>query len=323
MAAIRLVTASILITVGLWPCPGGAQDWPARPITIVVPFAPGPLDVVTRLIGPKLSTALSQPVIVENRPGANGAIGSLAVSRAAPDGYTILSATVGTHVTNVHLTKNLPYDPVKDFTPVVATVEPATCLVVNSDLGVNSIADLVSLAKTRPGELTFGTSGVGSVFHLMGELFSQTAGVKITHVPYRGLGPAMQDVIGGHISMVFTSVSAALPILAEGKIKVLAVLEPARYPLMPDTPSMSEALPSFRKPSSWFGYLGPPAMAADIVTRLNGEIIKALNATDVRPKLEELGYAVIGGSPEQFTALIGDGIERYGTIIRAAGIQPD
>jgi tripartite-type tricarboxylate transporter receptor subunit TctC len=300
-----------------------AQGWPTRPVTVVVPFPPGPLDVVVRLVGPKLSEALGQPVVIDNRAGANGTIGSLAVARAAPDGHTILSATVGTHVTSVHLTKNLPYDPIKDFTPIVATVEPVTCLVVNSGLGVNSVAELIELAKRRPGELSYGTSGVGSVFHLMGELFNQTAGVKITQVPYRGVGPAMQDVIGGHIPMVFTSVSTALPNLSGGKIKVLAVLEPTRYAPMPDTPSMSELLPAFRKPSSWFGYLGPPGMPTEIVGRLNREIVKALNAPDVRPKLEELGYTVIGGSPEQFAALIADGIERYGAIIKAAGIQPE
>jgi tripartite-type tricarboxylate transporter receptor subunit TctC len=300
-----------------------AQAWPTRPITVVVPFPPGPLDVVARLIGPKLSAALGQPVVIENRAGANGATGSLAVARAAPDGYTILSATAGTHVTSVHLSKNLPYDPVKDFTPIAATVEPATCLVVNSALGVSSVAELIDLAKRTPGELSYGTSGVGSVFHLMGELLNQTAGIKLQHVPYRGLGPAMQDVIGGHIPIGFTSVSTALPNVSGGKIRILAVLEPTRYPGLPDVPSMSEVVPAFRKPSSWFGYLGPPAMPRDIVLRLNHEIVAALNAPDVRPKLEELGYAVIGGPPEQLAALIPDGIARYGAIIKAAGIQPE
>ncbi len=300
-----------------------AQTWPARPITIVVPFPPGPLDVVARLVAPKMSDALGQPVVIDNRGGANGTIGSLSVARAAPDGYTILSATVGTHVTSVHLTRNLPYDPVKDFSPIVASVEPATCLVVNGALGVNSVEELIALAKRRPGELSYGTSGVGSIFHLMGELFNQTAGVRITQVPYRGVGPAMQDVIGGHIPIVFTSVSTALPNLSGGKIKVLAVLEPNRYSRMADIPSISEVLPAFRKPSSWFGFLGPPGLASEVVIRLNHEIVKGLNAPDTRPKLEDLGYSIIGGSPADFAALIRDGIERYGAIIKSAGIQPE
>jgi tripartite-type tricarboxylate transporter receptor subunit TctC len=300
-----------------------AQSWPTRPVTIVVPFPPGPLDVVSRLVGAKMSESLGQPMIIDNRAGANGTIGSSLVARAAPDGYTILSATIGTHVTSVHLIKNLPYNPVRDFTPIAASVEPVTCLVVNNTLGVSSVQELIDMARRRPGELGYGTSGVGSIFHLLGELFNQTAGIKIQHVPYRGVGPAMQDVVGGHIPIVFTSVSTALPNLKDGRIKILAVLEPTRYSRMPDVVSITEVLPAFRKPSGWFGYLGPPGMPPEIVARLNREIVKGLNAPDVLPKLEELGYAVIGGPPEQFAALIPDGIERFGAIIKSAGIQPD
>jgi tripartite-type tricarboxylate transporter receptor subunit TctC len=300
-----------------------AQTWPARPITIVVPFPPGPLDLVARWIAPKMSEALGQPVVVDHRPGANGAIGSNAVARAAPDGYTILAATVGTHVTSLHLTKSLPYDPLKDFTPIAAAVEPVTCLVVNAAVPVNSVQELIAYARQRPGALSYGTSGVGSVFHLMGELFNQTAGVKLQHVPYRGVGPAMQDVIAGHIPVVFTSVSTALPNMGQGRIRILAVLESTRYARLPDMPSISESLPAFRKPSSWFGYVGPAGMPQPVVARLNAEIVKGLNAPDVVPRLAESGYAVIGGTPEAFAALIKDGIDRYGAIIKAAGIQPE
>jgi tripartite-type tricarboxylate transporter receptor subunit TctC len=323
MKRLLVSAAFALVAAAMLGAAAHAQTWPTRPITVVVPFPPGPLDVVARLLGPKMSEALGQPIVIDNRAGANGAIGSLAVARAAPDGHTILSGTAGTHVTSVHLTKNLPYDPLKDFTPIVASVEPATCLVINSTLAINSVPELIELAKRRPGELSYGTSGVGSVFHLMGELFNQTAGVKLTHVPYRGVGPAMQDVIGGHIPITFTSVSTALANLQDGRIKILAVLEPARYSRMPDTPSISEVLPAFRKPSSWFGYLGPPGLPHEIVARLNREVVAALNSPDVRPKLEEIGYSVIGGTPEQFAALIADGIVRYGAIIKAAGIQPE
>jgi tripartite-type tricarboxylate transporter receptor subunit TctC len=302
-----------------------AQAWPtAKPITMVVPFPPGPaLDLVARLVGAKIGTALGQTVVVENRVGANGTIGASAVARAAPDGYTILAATAGTHVTAVHLMKNLPYDVLKDFTPIIAAVEPVTCLAVNAALPVNSVQELVDYAKRHPGELSFGSSGVGSVFHLMGELFNETAGVKITHVPYRGVAPAMQDVVGGHIPMTFISVSNALGPMHEGRIKVLAVLEPTRFSKLPQIPSMSEIIPAFQKPSSWFGFFGPPAMPAPILARLNAEMDKALKAPDVLPTLEENGLAVIGGSPEQFGALLKDGIERYGAIIKRAGVQPE
>src|SRR5262249_20251225 len=188
------------------------------------------------------------------------------------DGYTILAATVGTHVTAVHLSKNLSYDPVNDFAPIVAAVEPVTCLVVNSALPVNSVAELVAYAKARPGELSYGTSGVGSMFHLLGELLNQTAGIKLQQVPYRGVGPAMQDVPPGHTPTTSTSVPPAWPTPDQGRIKILAVLEPTRYPRLPDVPSISEIIPAFRKPSGWFGFLGPPGLPENIVNRLNGEI---------------------------------------------------
>lgn len=302
--------------------PAGAQSWPkAKPIVMVVPFPPGPaLDFVTRLLSAKVSAAIGQTIVVENRTGANGTLGSNMVARAAPDGYTLLAATAGTHVTAVHLMKHLPYDPVKDFTPIIAAVEPATCLVVNKSLGINSVQELIAYAKAHPGKLSYGSSGVGSVFQMMGELFNQTAGVKITHVPYRGVAPAMQDVMAGNIPMVFISVSNAIAGVQQGRVKILAVLEPHRYAKLPNVPSMSEILPGFRKPSSWFGFFGPAGMPKPIVTRLNTEFNKALDAPDVRAKLEATDFTVIGGTPEQFAALLKDGIKRYGEIIKAAGI---
>jgi tripartite-type tricarboxylate transporter receptor subunit TctC len=291
---------------------------------MVVPFPPGPaLDLVARLVGAKVADVLGQPIVVENRTGANGTIGSNMVARAAPDGYTLLAATAGTHVTAVHLLKSLPYDPVKDFTPIAAAVEPVTCLAVNADVPVNSVEELIAYAKSRPDELSFGSSGVGSVFQMMGELFNQTAGVRIKHVPYRGVAPAMQDVVSGHIPMVFISVSNAIPAMQSGRVKILAVLEPARYAKLPDVRSMSEIIPAFQKPSSWFGFLGPPGLPREIVTRLNAEMVKTLRAPDVVSKLEDNGMAVIGGTPDEFAALMKDGIARYGAIIKAAGIQPE
>jgi tripartite-type tricarboxylate transporter receptor subunit TctC len=327
MTMPRLV-AALLACAGALAMPGHASAqaaWPAaKPITMVVPFPAGPaLDLVARLVGQKLGESLGQTIVVENRTGANGTIGSNLVARATPDGYTILAATAGTHVTAVHLMKSLPYDPVKDFTPITAAVEPVTCLVVHSSVPVNSVPELIAYAKARPDELSFGSSGVGSVFHLMGEMFNQTAGVRIKHVPYRGVLPAMQDVIGGHIPMVFISVSNALAAASEGRVKILAILEPNRFSKLPNVPSMSEVLPAFRKPSSWFGFFGPPGLPAPIVTRLNSEIAKALNAPDVVSKLDDNGMAVIGNKPDEFAALLKDGIERYGTIIKTAGIPPE
>jgi len=302
-----------------------AQTWPAaRPVTMVVPFPPGPaLDLVARLVGGKISDALGQTVVVENRSGANGTIGSSLVARATPDGYTLLAATAGTHVTAVHLMKHLPYDPLKDFAPIVAAVEPVTCLAVHSAVPVDTVEELIAYARSHPDELSYGSSGLGSVFHMMGELFNQTAGVRIKHVPYRGVAPAMQDVISGHIPMVFISVSNAIPAMQTGRVKILAVLEPTRYPKLSQVRSMSEIVSAFQKPSSWFGFFGPAGLPREIVTRLNIEMVKSLNASDVRGKLEDNGMTVIGGTPEQFGALVQDGIVRYGAIIKATGIQAE
>ena len=317
--------AALLALVMALTAPASAQTAPSgKPITMVVPFPPGPsLDLVARLTGAKLADALGQPVVVENRTGANGTLGANAVARAAPDGHTLLFTTASTHVTAVHLMKSLPYDPVKDFTPIVAAVEPVTCLIVNSALPVSSVGELVAYAKARPGALSYGSSGVGSVFHLVGELFNQTAGVSINHVPYRGVAPALQDVIAGHIPMAFLSISNVLALGDTGSVKILAVLEPMRFAGRPNIPSMSEAIPAFRKPSSWFGVFGPPGLPAPMVARLNSEINKTLAAADVKAKLDENGLSVIGGSPEDFRALIVDGIARYGAIIKAAGIKPE
>jgi len=321
----RFVLSLPVVAFGMQAGPVQAQAWPAaKPITIVVPFPPGPaLDLVARLVAGKIGSTLGQTIVVDNRAGANGTIGSSMVARAAPDGYTLLAATAGTHVTAVQLTKNLTYDPVKDFTPLAAAVEPVTCLAVHRSVPVNSVQDLIAYAKARPDELSYGSSGVGSVFHMMGELFNQTAGVRIKHVPYRGVVPAMQDVAGGHIPMTFISVSNAMPAMQSGNVKILAILEPARYAKLPDVPSMSEAIPAFQKPSSWFGFFGPAGLPREIVTRLNAEIVKALQAPDVVAKLQDNGMTVIGGTAEEFGARMRDGIVRYGEIIKAAGIQPE
>jgi len=316
--------AACFIAAAFLASPAVGQTWPARPITMVVPFPPGPaLDLVARLVGAKVSDALGQSIVIENRTGANGMIGSSFVARAPADGYTLLMTTASTHVTAVHLIRNLAYDPLKDFTAIAAAVEPVTCLVVNGALPINSVADLIAYAKARPGELSYGSSGVGSVFHLMGELFNETAGVKINHVPYRGVAPALQDVVAGHIPMAYLSISNVIGLADQASVKILAVLEPKRFAGRPQIPSMSEALPAFRKPSSWFGLFGPAGLPRDITARLNAETLKALNSPDVLPRLNENGMSVIGGTPEDFRALIEDGIARYGAIIKAAGIPPE
>lgn len=324
--SVRVNLLGLLVAMFCFACGtlAFAQTIPSKPVTIVVPFPPGPtLDLVARLLGGRLADALGQSVVVENRTGANGTLGSNAVARAVADGSTLLMTTASTHVTAVHLMKNLPYDPVRDFAPIAAVVEPVTCLVVNGALPVNSISELVAYARARPGQLAYGSSGVGSVFHLMGELFNQTAGVVINHVPYRGVAPALQDVVAGHIPMAYLSISNALALGDTKSIKILAVLEPARFARRSDIPSLSEVVPAFKKPSSWFGLFGPAGLPAAIASRLNAEVVRGLNAPEIRAKLDDNGMAVLGGSPDDFRALIADGITRYGAIIKASGLQAE
>jgi tripartite-type tricarboxylate transporter receptor subunit TctC len=301
-----------------------AQAWPtAKPITIVVPVPPGPaVDFIARMVAEKLRQSLGQTVVVENRGGASGTIASTMVARAAPDGYTLIAATSGTHVSPVHLMKNLAYDPIKDFTPIMAAAEPVTGLVINAALPVKTVPELIAYAKANPGKLTYGSSGVGSVFHVMGELLNQSAGIETRHVPYRGVALAMQDVVAGHIPMMFVSVSSAAGALQDGKARLLAVLEPKRYAKLPNVPSMSEFIPAFRKPPTWFGFFGPANMPPEIVARLNSEMDKAITAPEARAKLEASDLAVIGGPPEQMATLLKDGITEFGKIVKAVGIKP-
>ena len=300
-----------------------AQGQP-RPLKIVVPFPPGNgTDILARLMAPKMTATTHQPVIVENRGGANGMIGAEAVAHAAPDGTTILFTSPSTHVTALFLSKNLPYDPIKDFTPITAAVEPVTVMTINPSLPVNSVKELIAYAKANPGKLNYSSPGVGAVFHMSGELFKLGAGVDIVHVPYKGASPALAGVIAGEVSIGFNSLASVLPHLRSGKLKVLAVLEAKRYPGLPDVPSIGEALPGFEKPASWFGLFGPARLPPQTLARLHDELVASLREPEVRSKIDELAMEVIANTPEQFSVMLKNGIDQYGRLIKAAGIQPE
>ena len=323
----RIMRALLWIGLGLaiaTPFAAHAQSWPAKPIRMIVPFSAGStLDLIARMVAARMQEALGQPVVVDIRTGANGMIGSDLVARSAPDGYTIQIGTSGTHQTSIYLNKNVPYDPIRDFTPITAAVEPMTCLVAHPSLPANSVNELIEYARRNPGKLSYGTTGVGSVFHLAGELFNQTAGVDMVHVPYKGIPPTMTDLVAGQILLSYTAVPDAMPYIKAGKIKVLAVLEAKRYPGLPDVPAVSESVPGFRKPTTWFGFFGPAGLPQPILARLNSEIVKAINAPETRTKLEAMGLAPIANTPEQFAAMLKNGIEQYGKIVKSAGIQPE
>jgi tripartite-type tricarboxylate transporter receptor subunit TctC len=321
LPTIRPLVAAVVF--GLVPLAAWAQSYPQKPITIIVPYPPGATtDITARTVGEKLHASLGQPVIVDNRSGASGNIGSSLAARSAPDGYTLVLGTDATHATNVFLFKNPGFDPVKDFAPITLAVRNIIGLAVNPAVPASSVRELIGYAKTHPNALAFGSSGTGSPHHLAGELLKQMAGIQMVHVPYRGGGPAVADLLGGQIPMAFLSLAAVVPQAKAGKIKLLAILEGERYPPLPDVPTVAETVPGVEI-SSWLGFFAPAGTPASIIDILNHEIVKALKAPDVMEKLEPLGLAVVGNAPAEFAAIVKSDLKRRGEIIRASGLEAE
>lgn len=297
-------------------------EWPqAKPITYVVPFtAGGSTDVVGRTLAEKLQVALKQAVVVENKPGQGGGIGAAYVAKSAPDGYTLFGGTISTHAINASLYKNLPYDPVKDFEPVALVATLPNVLLVDPNLGVNSVAELIALLKKDEKRRTFASSGAGTSTHLAGELFADLIGVPLAHVPYKGTPPAMIDVSSGQVTFMFDQMTAALPLLQSGKLKLLAVTTPRRIPLSPNTPTMVEAgVPGFEM-ASWQAVYAPKGTPRAVVQKLHAEIARALKQPDVQAKLrDQLGMEIVGGSPEELAALMGEEIPRWAALVKKSG----
>jgi len=321
-ALIRnVMLGSLLALATPWQAP--AQTYPAKPITIVIGYTPGAVsDLAARTIGEGLHQAWGQPVIVDNRPGSGGNIGAGFVARAPADGYTLMVGTDATMSSNVHLYKHVGFDPVKDLAPVAYAGANIICLAVNAQLPISSVKDLIAYAKQNPGKLAFGSSGVGSPHHLAGELLRQKAGIDITHVPYRGGGAAVNDLLGGHIGSAFLSLSAAVPHMNTGKIRIVAVVEKTRYAAMPDIPTVGETVPGFEM-SSWLGIFAPAGTPADVIAKLNDGIAKVLTAENVKAKLANLGLVVVAGRPEELANVVKEGLKVRGELVKAAGIQPE
>ncbi len=300
------------------------QAWPTKPIKWIVPFAPGgTTDILARTIGEKLSVALGQPVIVENKPGAGGGLGADFVAKAAPDGYTILGGTISTNAINASLYKDLPYDPVKDFIPITLIARVPNMLVVNNDVPAKNVAELIALMKKNPGKYTFASSGNGTSQHLSGELFKGIAGVDMQHIPYKGSPPALQDVMGGAVTMTFDNITTAWPLAKGGKLRALGVTTAKRSPAAPDVPTLAEAGLVGYEIGSWQGVFAPAGTPPDIVKRLNTEIVKIINLPEVKEKLLVLGAEPVGNSSEEFTLFVKAEVVKWGDVVKKSGARVD
>ena len=299
-----------------------AQAYPSKPVKMIVPYAAGgTTDVLARIVADKLTQGLGQTVVIEYKPGAGGTIGADAAAKSPADGYTMVMGAPGSHSTATSLYAKLPYDPVKDFAPIVHVANVPNSIVVHPSLAVKSVPELIAYARTRPGELTYGSAGTGATTHLTGELFALLANVKLTHIPYKGSGQAMVDLLGGQIQMMFENLPGAATQIRSGKIRGLAVTSLRRSAAFPDLPAVSETLPGFEV-VAWFALFAPAGTPAAIVARLNAESNRALSLAEVREKIAAAGSDPIGGTSDELARFLANDIAKWTRVTRDAGIKP-
>jgi tripartite-type tricarboxylate transporter receptor subunit TctC len=302
----------------------GAQTFPAKPIRIMVAFPPGgPSDYAARVVSTKLAESLGQPVVVDNRPGAGGALATELAARAAPDGYTLVVGNTGTLTVLPHLQAKIPYDALRDFTPITNLIGGPSFLLLHPSVPAKNLRELVALAKRQPGKLTYASAGVGQISHMNGELLKLLAGIDLLHVPYKGTGQVTPELLGGQVSMTFSTSVDNLQFVKAGRVRLLAVTGKERLGVIPDTPTMAEAgVPGFES-LNWNGIVGPARIPRDIVNRLNRELVRAVRAPDVAEKVIAQGNFVIGDTPEQFGAYIRTESEKWGRVVKQAKIKVD
>jgi len=324
MLPIRTIMLTLALLCALAPgAPVCAQDYPSKPIKIIVPLAAGGLaDQLARTAAQRLGEASGQSVVVENRPGGAGAIGAEAAARSPADGYTLFMGGLGTNAVLAHLTR-LTFDPAKDFVPVIHVATFPNVLVVHAGLPVNSVAELVAHAKANPGKLSYASQGNAASGHLVGEQFKQTAGIAMVHVPYRGAAPAVQDLVAGHVQVMFDSVTLQAPLIADRKTRALAVLTPLRVAALPDVPTMIEAGYAQMQSGTWFGLLAPTGTPREAIAWVNNETRKAFAPDAVRQRYLAQGTALPLGSPDEFAAHIAAERTKWGAVIRQANIKLD
>jgi tripartite-type tricarboxylate transporter receptor subunit TctC len=325
LVSSKIATAILL---GLTVCASAlaqtADNYPNRSITMVVAFpAAGTTDILARLIGQKLSEKFKQTVIVENRPGAAGNIGTAYVAKAPPDGYTIMMGTIGTQSINPSLYKKMPYDAAKDFVPITRAAMVPNLLVVNKDAPFNTFPEMMAYEKANPGKLTYGSSGNGTTLHLSGELFNLMAGTKITHIPYKGSTPAVADLLGGQISMIFDNMPSAIQQVKSGRLKALAVTSAQRNPQLPEIPTIQELGVAGYEVWSWFGLLAPAATPKPIVDKLNASIVEIIKQPDMQARIIELGAVPVPETSAEFGAFIAAETIKWAKVVKEANIGMD
>jgi len=319
-----IALAAMLALAAFAPQPAMAQTYPNKPVRLVVPYAPaGATDIIARAAAIELSKTLGQPVTVDNRPGAGGNVGAEFVAKSAPDGYTMLMSASSLHGITPFLYSKLNYDPNKDLVPVIVFASFANVLVLNPDVKANTVPELIALAKAQPGRMTCASSGSGSTIHMSCEMFKHMLGLDITHVPYKGSGPAITDLMGGQVNMMFDNIPSAISHVRGGKLRALATTGAKRAAALPDLPTMIEAGVPGYVADAWFGLVMPAGTPKEIVARMNDDGQKAAKAPDFVKRMTDLGYEIVGGTPEQMAAMIQDEIKRWGPIVKASGAKVD
>lgn len=304
--------------------PVAAQNYPTRPVRVIIPFAAGGgLDIVLRPLLQKMSESVQQNFIIDIRSGANGIIGTEIGAKSPPDGYTLIGATTGTITINPNVYAKLPFDPARDLAPVTNVGSASFVMVVHPSLAARNVREFVALAKRRPGELTFGSPGIGGTNHLGAEYFLQTTGIKMVHVPYKGSQPLIVDLVGGHVMMGFDSIMATLPQIRAGKLRAMGIAAARRSPVAPEIPTIAEAGGPEFVLGSWYGLLAPAGTPRDIIAKLHAEVVNALAIPELRERYVSTGLDPVGSSPEQFAAEIRDDTARWGRVARAANVHAD
>jgi tripartite-type tricarboxylate transporter receptor subunit TctC len=304
------------------PCGNAVpQGWPSKPIRYVVPFPPaGATDITARIVADKISGPLGQPVVVENRPGVAGNVGTDLVAKSAPDGHTILQLTVAQSI-SATLYAKLNYDLEKDLTPVAMVALVPNVMIVNPSVPAKSVAEFIALAKAKPGKINFASSGSGTSIHMSAEMFKMLTGVNIVHIPYKGSGPALADLIGGQVDVMFDNLTSSIGHIRGGKLRALAITSATRYPELPDLPTMQEAGVPGYEATAWFGIVAPNSTPRDVVMRINGEVNKALVQGDVKEKLAQQGALARAWTPEQFGEFIHNEIVKWAKVVKASGAK--